>query len=220
VDLLRALPDLRRHPAFAHKAIALIGVSAIVRDASSYYFEIGKPKYWHHSSERVVVGIGGIGGGIKQGETLPTCLRREVDEELGARVRIELPSTTYLLQNWEITGTLTLPPTRKRPTPAMIILLPPRLGGIGTPDALAIVSFAARLRDAPTPRDLFGMLRIERQALSDVFAPDEWASEELKAQPGVQMTFHSTARGLPPNAVLRPILTARAFQCLLRAGLV
>lgn len=163
------------------------------------------------------IGIGAIGGSIEQGETMRACLRREVREELGAGVRLELPKETFLIHDWQIVDRLQLPTSKKRPIPLMVILLPPQLGGPNTPDHLAIVAFAARLRGMPIGRDLFGLLRVEDEALSAFFARDQWPLAELMAHPGLTATFSSSP---PDDVVLRPILTARAFQLATRANLV
>lgn len=219
MDLYQILPNLRHHPLLTGKLVALVGVSTIVRDEAAYYFEIGKPKYWQRSNEdgdeTTVVGVGGIGGTIKQGETVPACLHREVAEELGVRVRLEMPEQTFLIHDWQIADQIKLTPSKKRPTPLMVILVPPRLGGPGMPDHLAITAFRTRLRGAPTPGDLFGLLRIEDHALAGFFARDEWPLDEAQALPGVGIALNGE---LPPNPILRPVLTARAFQLLLRAG--
>jgi len=216
MNLFQALPALRRHPLLRDKTIALIGVSTIASDGEAYYFEIAKHKYWKTREDgATTVGVGGIGGTIERGESLLACLRREVEEELGARIRLELPRKTYLIHDWQIAGTLTLPPSKKRPTPLMALLVPPRLGGPGAPDHLSIVAFRTRLRDAPAPRDLFGLLRIEHRALAEFFARDERPLAEARAIPGLSVTLNGQ---LPPRSILRPVLTARAFQLLVRAG--
>jgi hypothetical protein len=95
----------------------------------------------------------------------------------------------------------------------MVILTPPRLGGPDTPDHLAILAYRTRLRGDPTPHDLFGLLRIENDALATFFARDEWPLEEAQALSGLSTILNDQP---PTRAVLRPILTARAFQLLIQ----
>jgi 8-oxo-dGTP pyrophosphatase MutT (NUDIX family) len=214
MDLFQALPALRHHPLMKGKQIALVGVSAIVCDDEAYYFEISKPKYWQqHKDGTTTVGVGGIGGGIKRGETVTTCLHREVQEEIGTRVQLEPVQETTLINEWQIAGTLNLKPSKKRPTPLIIILTPPRLGGPNTPDHLAILAFRTRLGGDPIPHDLFGLLRIENDILVEFFSRDTWPLEEACTLPGLTATLNDQP---PPNALLRPTLTGRAFQLLVQ----
>jgi 8-oxo-dGTP pyrophosphatase MutT (NUDIX family) len=218
MNLFDAFPALRRHPLLSGKQISLVGISTVIHDDTAYYFEIGKPKYWQRSGkgedEATIVGVGGIGGSIEQGESALGCLRREVEEELGARIRLELPEQTALIHNWRIADRFHLTPSKKRPSPLMMILVPPRLGGPGTPDHLAILAFRTSLRDPPDPRDLFGLLRIKGDTLARFFAREEWPLEDALSLPGVTIALNGQ---LPPNPILRLVLTARAFQLLIRA---
>ncbi len=214
MNLFQALPALRRYPSLRDKNVALVGVSTIVHDEAAYYFEISKQKYWRTRPDgSTTVGVGGIGGALERGESMTACLRREVGEELGVRVQIELAPRTWLIHDWQITADMALPPHKKRPTPLMVILTPPRLGGPGMPDHLAIVALRTRLRGKPTPHDLLGLLRIEPHALAGFFARDEWPLEKAQAIPGLSLVLNGQ---LPPSPILRPVLTARAFQLLVR----
>jgi hypothetical protein len=178
--------------------------------------ELSKPKYWRQREDgTTTVGVGGIGGGIKQGESITACLHREVQEEIGTRVWLEPVQETTLIHEWQIADTLNMKPSKKHPIPLMVILIPPRLGGPNTPGHLAILAFRTRLRGEPTPHDLFGLLRIENDILVEFFGRDMWPLEEARALPGLTVTLNDQP---PPNAILRPILTARAFQILVRTG--
>ncbi len=218
MDLFQALPALRHHPLLNDKRVTLVGVSTIVRDDEAHYFEIAKPKYWKQREDGVTsIGVGGIGGSIKQNETITACLRREVQEEIGTQVRLEPVHETSLIYEWQIADTLDLKPSKKRPAPLMVILTPPRLGGPDTPDYLAILAFRTRLRrrlqGAPAPHDLFGLLRIENGALAEFFSRDTWPLKEAQAHPGLTAILNDQP---PQNAILRPVLTARAFQLLVQ----
>lgn len=220
MDLFQALPSLRRHPLLSGGAATLVGVSTIPCDEEACYFEIAKQEYWQHPKEgkddsATRVGIACIGGRIEQGETMLACLRREVEEELGARVQHEMSPQTYLIHDWQIVDVLHITPGKKRPAPLMVILVPPRLGGPGTPDHLAIVAFRSRLRERPALGDLYGLLRVSRHTLSAFFSRDAWPLEEAQAYPGLAFNLKDS---LPSGTILNPVLSARAFQLLVRAG--
>ncbi len=222
MDLFQALPALRRHPLLNGKMVALIGISTIPCDEAACYLEIAKQKYWRAREDEdgnamTQIGIGGIGGTIERDETVLACLRREIQEELGVQARPEMSPQTFLIHDWQVVDTLHLKPSKKRPTPLMVILVPPRLGGPNTPDHLAIVAFRTHLGSTPTPHDLFGLLRIEHHALAEFFARDEWSLNEIETHPGLTATLN----GPPPsNPILYPTLTGRAFQLLVRGGYV
>jgi hypothetical protein len=91
--------------------------------------------------------------------------------------------------------------------------LPPQLERPDRPDHLAIVSFRGVLREEPRREDLFGLLMIERPALKAFFDRPEWPLDEVMALPGLTFDLESA---LPSDAVLRPTLTGRAFQVLLK----
>jgi 8-oxo-dGTP pyrophosphatase MutT (NUDIX family) len=215
MDLFRMLPALRHHPLLQGKSVTLVGVSTIVCDEAACYFELTKPKYWRkHPGGGTTIGVGGVGGRIESGESLAACLRREVEEELGAHIRLRPSEQTYLMVDWEIADTMHLPPSRKRPAPLMVILVPPQLGGAEMPDHLAISVFHTHLAEEPMALDLFGLLRVERQALAEFFARDEWKFEGVEQHPAFAVTLNGP---LPEGPVLRPVLTARAFQSIVRA---
>ncbi|NLE43339.1 MAG: NUDIX domain-containing protein [Chloroflexi bacterium] len=216
MDLLDAYPSLKQNVSLANHRITLIGVSTVVWNAGRAYFEISKPKYWRQDNDgNTLVGIGGIGGSIEAGESVLSCLRREIREELGAQPVLEIPEVTYLIRDWAILDTLNLPPSRKRPTPLMIILMPPQLGGAQAPDHVAIVSFCTRLRSEPAPHDVAGLLRVEGSTVSEFFSQDQWGLEEIENHPGLALQLNSA---LPSGVRFFPTLTARAFQLLVRAG--
>ena len=214
MDLFDALPALRSHALFQDKSVALISVSTIICDQTSYYFEINPPKYWGKTEEGTPsIGISAVSGSIKQEEDPLGCLQRNAQAQLGARLKLDLPQETFLLNEWRIAGRLHMLPTKKRPTPWMVVLTPPRLGGPGMPDHLAILVLRTRLHGTLNPAGLFGLLRIEKTAAQTFFTADTRSLAEAQAHPGVEITLCGDA---PPDAVLRPVLTARAFQTILR----
>jgi hypothetical protein len=220
MDLFQALPSLRRHPLLSGRAVTLVGVSTIPCDEDTCYFEVAKKKYWQHPKEgeddhATKVGVACIGGRVEPGETMLACLRREVEEELGVRIQHEMSPQTYLVHDWQIVDVLHIAPSKKRPAPLMVILVPPRLGGPGMPDHLAIVAFHSRLRERPARGDLYGLLRISRDSLSAFFSQDAWPLKEALAHPDLVFDLRDP---LPAGTILNPVLSARAFQLLVRAG--
>ena len=106
-DLLEAYPDLG-------EAISRLcdgqtwrftGASALLFDATHLYLEITKPKHWRRRADgatvagqtRDLAGIGAIGGSLEGDEGVLACLRREVQEEIGAPVALRPAAETHLV---------------------------------------------------------------------------------------------------------------------------
>ncbi|MGD1995552.1 MAG: NUDIX domain-containing protein [Anaerolineae bacterium] len=215
-DLFALLPSLRAvgHPLLTNRRVTLVGVSVILYDEEAYYFEIQRPRHWaRRSAGTLSIGIGGIGGKLSAGERVSAALRREVEEEIGVALRLNRPDRTALIHKWEVVDWLDLPPSDGPPTPYLVNLLPPMLGGIGKPDHIAIVTFLGRLQGRPHRRDLFGLLRVTQSTLEAFLSRSEWPLEEMLAHSDVALDLKAE---LPAGCVLRPVLTARALQVLVR----
>ena len=193
----------------------IVGASAILRDEEAYYFEITKPKFWDKDEEgHVLVGIGGIGGGIEEGEDEITCLHREALEELGVDVQVLSSPETHLLFSEEWAGKVNLVPA-DLPAPCLCTIGPKQTRqAAGLPyDYLCIVTFEALLMGKPQAEDLYGLLRIKRGAIGDVLGPDAIPLSVVLSHPDMDLHLNGS---LPDNAILRPLFTARSFQLLLQ----
>lgn len=215
-DLFQLVPALEQvsHPLLSERRIVAVGVSAILHHEQTYAFEVTGARHWGRRLDGGrIVGVGGIGGRIEPGESALAGLRREVREELGVEFLLEPADSTALIHEGEVVARLEIPGSSESTVPYLVNLLPAQVPREDRPDNLAIVTYRGRLRQKPRRGDLFGLLTIEKGELEAYFTRPEWPVDEALALPGV--TF-DLASALPSGAVIRPTLTGRAFQALLR----
>lgn len=195
----------------------ITGASVLLYDeTNALYLELTKPKHWQERPDgSTVIGIGGLGGSLEQGESILTCLERELQEEIRAAVCLKSAATTYLIYEQQHIEALALEEAG-HPRPLLLTISKNLYRQHAHPEAeiLAIVTFDARLSGAPRLGDLFGILRIPHPVLSRAFEPDEIPLDTLIRLPGVEV---QTQQPLPPKVLLRPVWTGRSLQLLLQA---
>ncbi len=196
----------------------VLGVSALVSDLEALYFEITPPRPARNGQAgQILCGIGGIGGKINAGETVLSCLHREVAEELQARITIRPAQSTHLLFEQRLADTLRVE-ARDHPLPTFCTINRYRAGGRVYPDRFAvIVTFLAALVDEPERDDLFGLLRVPYSALSQVFGSPKLGLARLEGIDGVSV---HTREPVPADTLLFTTWTGQSFQLLLQANLV
>jgi hypothetical protein len=190
----------------------IIGVSALVYDASHVYLEITKPSYWQTASDgRIIVPLGGIGGMLDPGEELLDCLAREAAEELGVSLRIVGAAGTRLIRG----GTL-LPGSHTdgdKPYPLLYTIgQNRRVEPAQRVGWMVIATYLAEALEAPMPHDLFGLLAVPRGRLDRALPKRPLTLDALCTRAGAELILNGEA---PPGALVKPILTAESIRLLL-----
>ncbi len=196
----------------------ITGVSAILFDDDYLYFEVAKPKHWQRRADgALLVGIGGIGGSIEEGETVLGCLEREAQEEIGLALDVVSAAETHFIYEERWRTSLSLE-RRAHPLPVLFTISANRYRQreLAPWPTLAIITFLARPLGQPILGDLFGLLAVPRALWRDLFLPDVLPYAGLQQDGSVRLL---TASPLPPETVFVPIWTARSLRCLVRAGL-
>ncbi len=216
LDLFSAYPELwARIDALCHgEPWAVTGVSALVCGGETCFFEITKPKHWVRQGTRIGAQIGGIGGSLEPGETILSCLQRELGEELCVTADPVSAPETHLVFDERWAGSLTLA-ERGYPAPVLLTISENITRRDVLPEArtLAIVTFGVRLRGEPSLGDLYGLLAVPRSAVRDALAPDRTTLSRL----GALGARWITREPLPPNLSLTTVWTARSLQVLLHS---
>lgn len=199
------------------KTWGVTGVSALVYDGRSFYFEITKPEYWHALPDgRIEGGIGAIGGSVEAGEELLDCLDREMDEEIGCRGVVESRRRVSLVYEEETVRQVTLRDT-PYPGPALLTISRNihRQTEMADCDILVIVTFATRIQATPTLLDLYGVLSVEPSRVATILTSDHVTADALMASPGVHIQSRAP---LPTGMQLVPVWTGRSLQIVAQRG--
>jgi len=195
------------------------GVSALVHDERSLYFEITKPKHWCRlPSGEVRGGIGAIGGSLELGEELLECLDREMLEEIGCTGVVESRRRVFLVYEEQ---TIEQRDLGRSNYPGPVVLTIGRnihrRTDMADRDILVIVTFLARLWSVPAPDDLFGLLSIPRDRAKALLTADRITVGMLRSVTGARLVCRSP---LSPDMQLVPVWTARSLQVLAQHGLL
>lgn len=194
------------------------GVSAILFDDEHLYFEVTKPKHWRRRADgALLVGVGGIGGSIDEGEAVLGCLEREAREEIGLALEVIPAREAHFVYEGKWRASLSLE-ERALPLPVLFTVSANlyRQQELAAWPTLAIITFLARPLGRPTLGDLFGLIAVPKAVWRDFFQPDAVPYAKALEVTGVHLL---TASPLPPETLFVPTWTARSLQCLARAGL-
>ncbi len=232
------------------RSLRLIAISGIVCDAAASqdraacYFALSERRYWTRTSAgQVRIGVGGVkarlfGRGRSAREKLASSqsplyyLTGEIRRAWGDTMDPASHKTTFLLEGEALT---TLhhhsggmgrghPDRRRRDMPFLLVLTPPRLGGgVEVPDALvqAVYLLQRRASSGAGRASGLALLKIRQKHLGDFLTRDEWAVEDLLAQPWAELTASRPLLDSGNDGVyfLRPVLALRGLQRLWREGL-
>ncbi len=215
LDLFEVYPQLAEweNEALHHRSLRLIAIAGFVYDEESFYFELGQPRHWGRLPD------GGVSIGVSAPKVQPDsvfppyrALVRHLVQAWRWQVDLFPAGHSYVLD--ELGGVHVLAGTDAH-LPYLFLLTPPRLGGADVPDALVQAVYLLPIRRVRRSMETGGLLRVERAALRDFLAPDQWLMHDIVERPWAEVLRSGP---LPEGAYLKPVLALRGLRSLIEAG--
>lgn len=213
MDLFKAYPLLEDVDMVVLRArsLRLIAVAGIVYDEQAFYFELNARRNWGHlEGGAVVIGVGTPRVRPVDDVAPHEAVIRYVRRYWQCAVDLHPLGFAYVIDE---TGNLHVIREAQGTMPHLLLMTPPRLGGSQMPDALVQAVYFLPARGVHMGHVKTALLRVERSALTEFLAPDQWILDDLRAQSWISLS--RLPSDLPPAVYLRPILALRGLQRLL-----
>ena len=217
MDLFEAFPQLEHVtlPALKGRHLRLISVSGLVYDERAFYLEPSGQEFWGRLPDgQVSIGIGAAKVLPNPGQSPYRALSAQLRRAWHCEVGLVPVGHTYLLLEDQSLAVLS---TVAAELPFMFLFTPPRLAGAQVPDALVQAVYLLPVERWLRPPSQLPLLQVERQALVDFLAPEDWLVEDLVQQPWARL---SRQLRIPDRARARPVLAVRALRGLAEQGIL
>ncbi len=214
MNVFEVFPQLLREDIAALKgrSLRLIALSAMVCDETSFYFEVSDARMWARTPQGQV-SVGVSAAKVRpEGHNAPAqALAHHLRTTWLCEVAPFSAGHAYILDE---TRQVALLEETDAALPYLFILTPPQLGGgDDIPDALVQAVYLMPLRRWRNGQRATGLLKIQREALSDFLAPPNWELSTLQAKSWAEFQL---PKALPKDAQIRPVLALRGLQSMMQ----
>ena len=177
--------------------ILIIGVAILLRVENRFLFELQKPTKWRRQQERILIGMGCIGGTVEKSETIEDALAREAFEEIGCKVAFARSTRPFSI---DPAGAVSPLPPQSLPEGVQFVWEGNESGFIAGGKVAVYVGTAIGRTE---PRDLPALVQLEPE-LFYALGQGPIAIQDIEQRGGILQE----KQRIPRSAYLTPVGTA------------